>query len=152
MGHEMKPKSADCHSWRMFWLLQAWAIPFLGLFATLITWRGPQGTLLPFNRALVVGLLAALGAFVIGLIHRLISKRNNGLGFFYIMSLTVPINNAANVNRPLSHLALMQAASWLVLAVMVVLTDTFLWARNRTKSKPRASPMADAEIDGRPIT
>jgi hypothetical protein len=113
-------------------------------------WKGSGSPYFTFGGALTIALIAAFGAVGLGLIHRAISKRNNSLGVFYILTWcgTIPLRD---MTLPLGEAVFRQSRSLIATALLITLTEIIQRAWKSRRSKPQLSPLADAEIDARPL-
>ncbi len=146
----MNSKVSNNDSWRSFWLFECYLSLMAVLIVPFLIYKAAGKTNFTFGGALLVGLIAAFGCVGLGLIHRTINRRNNGLDFFLIMTTcgTIPLGD---VSLPIGEIIVRQAAGLLFYALFITLSEMIYRAWTSRRSKQQVSPLADAEIHARPI-
>jgi hypothetical protein len=147
---EMKSKVEKANSWKAFWLFECYLASLTAIviipFIHCNVLPGPKPAV---GWAMTCGLLAAITGVSLGVVYRAISKRNDSLGFFFIIA--IPPWATRNVAMPLAEVIPAWGCLLLCLILFIALIEVVQRAWTRSKSRPRSSPMADTEIDARPI-
>ncbi len=144
----MTDKTRDPNSWKMFIGFQCFIMAFsMPLLYVLVKEMAPPGkppavayTLLSISLFLMTGCGLCL-------IHRLIRKRNDFMGAYYMMATPAMIT-ATKPPLPLRQLFGIRATLFLVMALIIVIIDLFaLWndRRKSLKNKPKIAhdPLMD---------
>jgi hypothetical protein len=133
---EMTEKPRDPDSWKNFIGFQIFIITFMTPVLCLISREFARPGQVPgYGLTIFSVLLGMMTGLGIGLIHRLITKRNTSLGFFYIPASAL---NLGSMPAGISFLELLRlrVVLFVFFALFFALNDLFfLWWERRKKRK-----------------
>ena len=143
----MKPNKDVIYSRSTVMLLVAFMVPMIWVYVFFSAWMHSQ----PFGRAIVFASFAALGWLACEAIYGLICGR------FSMVLPVITVVNTANLGshtdktKPLFDTIILLIKMQFCFALIFALLATFLRMFLRSKSASSDSPLADAEIDARPM-